>query len=129
MELTLQELIPIYAQNKSELDSYKKICDRENAQIKQMMIQEGKTEETSNGWVASCSIQKRESMNDEALLEYAHKNPALRSIIKIKEYPDYDALETLIYKGLLSPEILADINRFKEVKEVSVLRISKAKEK
>jgi len=33
----LDVLIPQYAENKSEMDSYKKICDKENAQIKSIM--------------------------------------------------------------------------------------------
>ena len=129
MELTLQELIPIYAQNKLDFDSYKKICDTENAQIKQLMAQEGKTEETSCGWTVKYSVQVKESINEAALLEYAHKHRTLKSIIKTKEYIDFDALENAIYNGLISREVISDINRFRETKEVPMLRITKAKEK
>lgn len=125
----LQTLITNYANDKKELDDLKKVCDIENNKIKELMVEAGKIEETAGEYTAKYTVQVRESINEAALLEYAHQNPILRSIIKTKEYADFDVLETLIYKGLLPQDTIMDINRFRETKLIPTLRISKKKKK
>ena len=125
---TLDELIPKYALNKSEFDSYKKLCDAENAQIKEIMLSENIEEATSGGYTAKVVVQNRESMNEEKLLEIAHHH-GISEIIKTKEYIDFDALENAIYKGLIKQEIILEMDNAKEVKEVVTLRITKVKKK
>ena len=124
--MTLQELIPAYAENKAELDSYKKICDKENAEIKEIMLAEDLSEETVDGYVAKITKSNRESFNEEKLLEIAH-NEGISEIIKTKEYIDYDILEDAIYNGKISEDILLKIATAKEVKEVVTLKVSKVK--
>lgn len=130
---SLDELIPAYAENKAILDDYKKICDTENKQIKELM-DEGSYE--ANGYKATKSIQVRESMNEDKLLDVLKDlddNYAIdcygTNLIKTKEYVDMDVLESLIYKGKLSNEVLMEIDKCRESKEVVTLRISKVKEK
>ena len=125
---TLDKLIPQYAKNKQEMDDYKKICDKENAQIKELMSSEGITEKEAGGYIAKYSVQQRESMNEAMLLEIAHQH-GIPEIVKTKEYIDFDALEDAIYKGLISREVLLEMDKAKEVKEVVVLKVSKIKEK
>lgn len=124
----LDTLIPKYAANKSELDSYKKICDRENAQIKAIMKDFAVDKYTAGDYNASYIISTRESMNEEVLLEIAH-NYGIPEIVKTKEYIDFDALEKAIYDGKISQEILLEMDKAKEVKEVITLRVTKKKEK
>ena len=125
--VSLDTLIPQYAENKSMLDDYKKICDDENKQIKDMM-EEGSYE--AGGWKATKTISTRETMNEEKLLDVARKNSYyLSDIIKTKEYIDMDKLESLLYKGNISKEVLLEIDKCRESKEVVTLRISKVKEK
>ena len=124
----LENLIPQYALNKSELDSYKKLCDAENAQIKEIMLSESIEEATSGGYVAKVVVQNRESMNEEKLLEIAHHH-GISEIVKTKEYIDFDALENAIYRGLINQEIILEMDSAKEVKEVVTLRISKVKKR
>lgn len=126
---TLDDLIPRYAENKSLLDDYKKICDEENKKIKDMM-EEGSYE--ANGYKATKSVQHRETMNEDKLLDIMrnHKDVAeVCELIKTKDYIDMDALESAIYKGKISNDILMEIDKCREVKEVVTLRISKVKEK
>lgn len=126
---TLDELIPRYAENKSLLDDYKKICDEENKQIKDMM-EEGSYE--ANGYKATKSVQHRETMNEDKLLDIMRNHKDLAEVcelIKTKDYIDMDALESAIYKGKISNDILMEIDKCREVKEVVTLRISKVKEK
>lgn len=124
----LEELIPQYALNKSELDSYKKICDKENAEIKQLMLSDNLDEKEVDGYRATCTVSTRESMNEEMMLEIAH-NFGIPEIVKVREYIDYDALEKAIYDGNLSKDVLLEMEKAKEVKEVIMLKVSKIKKK
>lgn len=125
-EESLDTLIPQYAQNKSELDSYKKICDEENKQIKDIMSALNLEEKEVGAWIAKYYVQKRESMNEEMLLDIAH-NEGIPEIVKTKEYIDFDALESAIYNGKISSEVLAKMDNAKEVKLVPTLKLVKAK--
>lgn len=122
----LDELIPRYAANKSEMESYKKICDKENAQIKAVMKSFVVQNYEAGGYKASYSVSKRESMNEEMLLQIAHMH-GIPEIVKTKEYIDFDVLEKAIYDGKISDDILMEMDKAKEVKEVVTLRISKVK--
>lgn len=122
----LDKLIPQYAANKSEMDSYKKICDRENAEIKALMADLDLSQHTVGGYKAVRSIQHRETINEELLLAIAHKYN-LFDIIKTKEYIDFDALERAIYHGRISNNVILEMDKAKEVKEVVTLTIKKAK--
>lgn len=124
--IDLDELIPQYALNKSELDSYKKLCDRENAQIKAVMKDFALQHYEAGGYKATYSVSNRETMNEEKLLDIAH-NFGLHKIIKTKEYIDFDALEKAIYDGEISEEMLLEMDKAKESKEVVTLRVSKIK--
>ena len=127
--VSLDTLIPQYAENKAMLDDYKKICDTENKQIKDIM-DEGSYE--AGGYKATKSVQVRESMNEDKLLDVMrnHREVAeLNGIIKIKEYIDMDMLESAIYNKQIDKDMLMEIDKCRETKEVVTLRISKVKEK
>lgn len=128
MSSKLDELIPQYASNKSEMESYKKICDRENAQIKSIMRDMDLSSYEAGGYKATYTVSERESMNEEMLLEIAHKYD-IPEIVKTKEYIDYDALENAIYNEQISQDVLLEMNKAKESKEVVTLRVSKIKKK
>lgn len=122
----LDELIPQYASNKNEMDAYKKLCDKENAEIKSIMKDLALQKYEAGEYKAIYTISKRETMDEEILLEIAHQF-GIPEIVKTKEYIDFDALENAIYNGKISPEILTEMDRARSVKEVVTLRISKKK--
>ena len=122
----LDAVIPVYAENKMELDSYKKLVDRDNSLIKELMQEADLTEKQVGGWVAKLTKSNRESFNEDKLLEIAHNNN-LDEIIKTKEYIDMDLLEDAIYNGKISEDILLEMGKAKEVKEVVTLKVSKVK--
>lgn len=122
----LDELIPQYAQNKAEMESYKKICDRENAEIKSIMKSFVVPTYQTGEYKASYIVSKRETMNEEMLLEIAHQY-GISEIVKTKEYIDFDALEKAIYDEKIPNEILLEMDKAKETKEVVTLRIAKVK--
>lgn len=127
-ETNLDTLIPQYAENKNMLDDYKKICDEENKQIKELM-----TDDTyeAGGYKATRSVQTRESMNEDKLLDVLQQYGVAynENIIRTKEYVDMDALENAIYKGKIDKDILLEIDKCRDKKEVVTLRVSKIKEK
>ena len=128
----LDTLIPQYAENKSILDDYKKICDEENKQIKELMAENDYVVCEVGGYVATKVIQKRDSIDEDKLLEVMKKHRLMaeaHGIIKTKEYVDVEALEMVMYKGLIDKKILMEIDKCRSTKEVVTLRISKSKEK
>lgn len=126
MSRSISELIPQYGLHKDELDSLKKIVDEENKSIKSLLKQSGEVSKESDGWAVKLIVQKRESMNEAKLLEIAHQF-GIPEIVKTKEYIDFDALEKAIYDHKISTEVLVEMDKAKEVKEVETLRISKLK--
>ena len=123
---SLDNLIPQYAENKAMLDDYKKICDTENKQIKELM-EEGTYE--AGGYKATKSITTRETMNEDKLLELLiAKGYKDTTVIKQKYFVDMDALESAIYSGQIPKEDLLAIDKCRETKEVITLKISKVKE-
>lgn len=124
----LNKLVPQYAQTKQQADEYKKRSDKENAEIKSIMTSLALQHYEAGGYKVVRSVQERESINEEMLLEIAHIH-GIPEIVKTKEYIDYDALEKAIYDGKISQDILLEMDKAKEVKHVVQLRVSKIKEK
>lgn len=129
----LEILIPRYAQNKDKMESYKKLVDKDNKQIKEAMKSAGETDKEAGGYIAKYTVQQRESMNEDILISLFTSVPAFAkiqdelNIVKQKPYIDYDALESAIYGGKFTPEMLMDLDRAREVKEVVTLRVNKIK--
>lgn len=130
----LESLIKQYAMNKTELDSYKKLCDAESADIKQLMTSdmtlkkegEDKWIAEVDGIIATVSLKKRETMNEERLLDII-KGLNIPGLIKTKEYVDMDELESAIYHGQLNTDDLMHIDECRETKISQELRLSKSK--
>lgn len=128
MEETLDTLIPKYAENKTELDSYKKICDRDNAKIKELMEAENLKAYSAGGYKATKSVSTKESFKEDLLIDLLKtKLGDDTPIIKTKEYVDMDALEKAIYNHEISTDLLLEMDKCKEVKETVTLRITKEK--
>lgn len=139
IEVSLDTLIPQYAENKAMLDDYKKICDTENKQIKELMEDDSYE---AGGYRATKSVTTRDSLNedkifnllDDDLRTYFEEN----NIIKTREYIDTDNLEAIIYglnnkKDIESKKLLTNLvellDKCRDTKEVVTLRVTKIKEK
>lgn len=125
---TLDELIPQYAQNKAELDSYTKICKEENEQIKAQLVELGENEYSAGGYTVKRIVATKESMNEAKLLEVLRQN-GIDAAIKTKEYVDMDALEAYLYNNAPSAEFARQLEGCRTTSETVQLRISKAKSK
>ena len=124
----LKELLPVYYDNKQNLDYYKKQCDAENAKIKELMREQDIKDFEVNGIVAKYVIQNKESMNEEALIKLL-KERGYNAAIKTKEYVDMDVLEHALYHDMIDKDTVVMMDKCREVKEVVQLRVSKKKEK
>jgi len=124
----LEKLIPVYYDNKQNLDFYKKECDAGNAEIKKLMAEQNIKDYEVDGIVAKYVIQNKESMNEEALLKLL-KEKGYTNVIKTKEYVDMDALENALYHDEIDKDTVVEMDKCKEVKEVIQLRVSKKKVK
>lgn len=124
-EERLTELLPIYHMQKSEMDSIKKVVDKENAEIKTLMRKSNLSEFIAGDIKATCSVSERQDFIEEALIEKL-KDMKVKGVIKKKEYVDMDALENAIYNGELNAAELASCQT---KKEVVTLRVTKIKEK
>ena len=127
----LDELVPKYGEEKSVMDKYKKLCDADNKQIKDIMEDLVLQHHTSGGYRVTRSVQERESMDEDLLLTLLQNSPEpeirLSGIIKTKEYVDFDALEAALYKEKLPKSVLLLIDKARTVKYVTTLKVSKVK--
>lgn len=119
----LDTLIPSYAANKEEQDNYKKLCDKENAKIKEIMMGFVVKEYRAGGYKARCSVTTKETFDENLLMDII-KEHNIPGVIKTKEYIDFDALENVIYNGL-EKSILLEMDKAKESKEIITLRVTK----
>ena len=128
----LDSLVPQYAQNKSELDSYKKICDLESTKIKQIMEDLVLQQYVVGNYKVTRSVTEKETIDEDILLKImSEQNVDYRKlgVIKTKDYVDFDAFEKAVYNGDITQEMLVDMDKAKEVKTVVSLRLSKVKKR
>lgn len=125
LEEKLSQILPVYEANKSEMDSYKKLVDKDNKEIKSIMLGAELGEFVVDDIKASCSVSVREDFVEEALIAKL-KELKIRGVVKKKEYVDMDALENAIYNGKVDAASLADCQT---KKEVVTLRVTKLKRK
>lgn len=122
----LEELIPRYAMNKNELDSYTKICKEENEQIKSQLVALGENEYSAGGYTVKRIVATKESMNEAKLLEVLKQN-GIDVAVKTKEYVDMDALEAYLYNNTPSADLARQLESCRTTTETVQLRLSKTK--
>ena len=126
--VSLDTLIPVYYDDKKNLDFYKKQCDAGNAKIKELMANQGIKDYEVDGITAKYIIQNKESMDEDKLLILL-KERGYENVIKTKEYVDMDLLEDALYHDTIDKDTVVEMDKCKSVKEVIQLRVSKRKEK
>lgn len=125
---SLEELIPRYAMNKNELDSYTKICKEENEQIKAKLVELGENEYSAGGYTVKRIVAVKESMNEAKLLEVL-KQHKIDVAVKTREYVDMDALEAYLYNNMPSADLARQLESCRTTSETVQLRLSKTKAK
>lgn len=142
MTLTdLKSVITDYFGHKQTFDEWKVVCDKENKEIKDAMLELEQDEIDCDGIVAKRIVVTKESFNEAKLINllenstYTNPDSGIRNvciatglnIVKSKPYVDMDALEDAIYKGLIPEDVIVKMNDCKEIKETIQLRVSKKK--
>ena len=121
-EKLLNELIPAYYENKERMENYKRLVDKQNKEIKEI-IDVGSYE--ANGYKATVSISTRVDMDENKLLNILKANNI--DVIKTREYVDMDELENKIYHNDIPKDVLKLIGECKSAKEIKQLRVTKKK--
>lgn len=122
--IEIQELMPIYKDNKAQADDYKKISDKYNAQIKALMVDNNISEVVTDNTKVTCIKAQRQEFIEEALIAKL-KSLKIKGVIKKKEYVDMDALENAIYNGEVNAAQLASCQSCKEVITLRLTSIKK----
>lgn len=120
MELT--EVVERYGKNKDEEKILKKKLDSDGKLIKSTALETGENSFSGGGYIATVSETKKESFNEEKLIQYFKDNNI--NLVKTVEVIDYDALENELYVGNINPETLA---RFTNITVTQRLTIKKEK--
>lgn len=118
----LDELIPTYYKNKEKMESYKKLVDEQNKNIKELM--NGEYSYEIGKYKAVVSTSTRVSMDEQKLMMLLKANN-IKGVIKTIEVVDMDALENLIYHNEIPKDVLKRIGECKSEKEIKSLRVTK----
>ena len=125
---TLTTLIESYGKNKSQLDKFKKLCDKENKQIKELMVEGNHSDFESDNYVAKYYESERTSFDSEKALAIL-KRAGINQCVKTVEVLDEDAFESMLYNNEIPKELLPELNECTETKKVPTLKISMRKDK
>lgn len=129
----LQETVALWLKDKVVIDGFKKGVETRASRIKELMIAGGLKELPSGDYVAKLSFQHKETMNEDALLEWiltdlwGDKGSMECPYIKRVPVIDWDALEKDIYNEKISKEKVLEMDKFKDVVDTPVLKYSKVK--
>ena len=119
----LIKLIDSYYENKSMQDTYKKICDAENKEIKEIMSSENLPEFSTNKCTAKYYVQTRTSFDEVKALEII-KRAGITACVKTVEVLDVDKLEAMLYNKEVSAEVMDELAKCNSVKEVPSLKVT-----
>lgn len=122
-KLDLKALAEKYITLKRQENDLSKQTGELNKSIKSEML--GKdlaSVDTTNG---TLTLTKREStsFDEEKLIAWLKESGHAKGIVKKKEYIDYDALESALYREKITEDEAVQMDAFKIVKVTNVLNI------
>lgn len=121
---TLEELVPLYYDFKTNAKLYKENAEKLNEQIKKLCDEQNVSKGEFGEFKFSIVKQNKSSFDEDILLECALKLPesVQAKIVKVKQFVDEEELEKAVFLGLVDPEAfkVAQI-----AKEVVTLRVTK----
>lgn len=130
----LDELVCSFAEHKQAEGDLKKICDTENAQIKDLMAANHLSKYEAGGYQVNYIESVREKLNEEQLLELLKKRFSKKQlkdmkVIKVVEQVDENALESAIYNNLVGADFVQEMAACKESSTITSIRLTKKKER
>lgn len=127
-EERLKEIAADYIADKAEEAKIKKRLESNNASIKQLMeTLKCDYVELDDGSKVVYSIVKRESIDEEKLIDTLKKFAPNTKCIKTKEYVDMDVLEGELYHNTLPEKAVSAMDDCRIVKETPTLTVRKAR--
>lgn len=124
----LVRLIPVYGENKQDMDVFKKKCDDQNKQIKLLCKELSVDKMEVDDWQLTYAVQDRSTFDEDKLLDIIREDEMLaKLLVRTKEYVDTQALEDEIYKNNISKEVLLKIQACKVPKFVETLTVKEKK--
>lgn len=116
------DVVERYISAKRQEQEVNKVTKALGTEIKTYFRENNLTEyESVSGTRLNVQIRRSEKFDEESLIDYLKLAGLSRGLVKKKEYIDYDALESAIYRGKLSNEQLKDLDKFKTVTETQAL--------
>ena len=129
-ETSLRATLKLYVDAKEGYDRYKKVVDKYNKELKDILKEYDMTEYENDDYKVKMSVSERTTIKEDLLLrklqDVKDKYP---NLIKTKEYVDMDELENLIYKNELDSDTLNKVNSCVTIKEVVTLRATRQGDK
>lgn len=119
----LELLVSRWAENKTEMDSYKDSVTSDANDIKQMMKELGIKVIEVPGFKATYSERVSQNFNEDKLLAKI-KSLGFVDCVKTVEVVDMEKLESLIYDNELDP---SELSSCKETKVTPTLKLTKLK--
>lgn len=127
-EMTIDELVNEYGVQNAELKRVKSVCDNYNKSIKDYLKNANLSVYESTEYTVKQVISKRESFDEDALINVLKQNGILAPI-KTKEYVDMAELENYLYNTEMTTELATALDGCRNVTEVVSLRVSETKHK
>lgn len=122
---SFEDELSIYLDKKVKADTLAKEVKELGNNIKTKMLEMGEDKISHNGYNITCSERETVKTNEEQLIQVLKNNGV--AAIKTVEIVDSEALEDLIYKGLVSRDILLQIQACNTITKTNVLTVRKGK--
>ena len=129
---SMDALVARYGRVDADIKALKKGNDADKEVIKDYLAEQEDKKWTAGGFTVTRVESTSDTLNEIKLLALMQKHRDIadqHGIIKTMEYVDTDALESAIYSGYLSADILNEMQSCHESKTTVSLRCTKAKEK
>lgn len=126
----LNSIIPLFGEEKAQMDEHKKLSDTYNKQIKALMCRLPETEwkdYSANGYSVTYREDKITTLIEDALISFLKEKNLAKGIVKKKEYVDADALESAIYNGVIPKEVVKEMEKCQKVTTKQILTVKKEK--
>lgn len=128
MEISKSEfdsMVDDYVVAKKKEQEANKVTKVLGPQIKKYLAEDNLTNYDTADSSVSVQIRSSVSFDEESLINYLKSSGLSRGLVKRKEYVDFDALESAIYRGKLSEEQIKELDKFKIEKTTSALVIKR----
>jgi hypothetical protein len=119
----LKALVDKYVKLKTQENQISKQTKELNNSIKKTMLDLKLTELEGNEGAVTLTKREKPEFDEVKVIEFLKENNIQRGIVKKKEYIDYDALESALYREKFDKDIVEQMDSYKIVKVTNVLNI------